>query len=207
MSWDFVYWGANIVVNKNPNAQNYIDIDIINKEVEAFWQRQICKHYNQYLLLGFMYLNDTATHQNPQWPRKLGTLATDAFLALIESEHSSSSAKAVTYYCWAEDTIRAMLGENTLLRNFVGGFTHPNKINTRRQWDRASSCTDRPEVCSRLRNFYNTNPNPRPLKGALAFTFGYYDDRTNPANLVSLENNIGYSALLAGLEHSTFKWN
>jgi hypothetical protein len=131
-----------------------------------------------------------------------GTLQFTANAAMLALIYSKGHPNALDYNCWSLSQLNYMLGATTGQSFIVGyGPSAPTRVP-----HRAASCVASPDapVCD-WRAYENPGPNPNMLYGALVggpdVQDRWYDirDRDSGMNKVSLLNNAGFTAAIAGL--------
>ncbi|BDA49652.1 probable endoglucanase A [Coccomyxa sp. Obi] len=112
--------------------------------------------------------------------------------------------KSQKYICWTRKQMRYILGDHGV--SYVTGFP-AKKGSPTRVYDRGASCPSPPQNCSAITALYNPAPNPHTLSGALVMdprTWDFFDDqRSSNDTWVSIDNNVGLTGALAGLNQVT----
>ncbi|UJR38661.1 hypothetical protein I4U23_031327 [Adineta vaga] len=127
-------------------------------------------------------------------------------MAFVVLQAGAIGVNRDNYFNFTNRQIGYILGDSG--RSFVVGV---GQNYPRRPTDQASSCPALPATCNQLA-YYNPNPNPYLLVGALVSgssfdDWDYKDDRTETSgkNIVSVENNAGFQSAVAGLLHYQIK--
>jgi len=144
---------------------------------------------------------------HPESPT-LGDSALLAFLAGIYSEMAPNAAQKYrrAYKCLAMNQGRYLIGDKG--PGFVIGFgPHPPK----KPQHAGSACPQAPAQCSKDVYLFNTANNPYTLYGALLEGPSkpidvLKDKRSDDANRVYLDNNVGLTGLAGFLAHSELAW-
>jgi endoglucanase len=132
-----------------------------------------------------------------------GTLQYTANAAMLAVLYGKiKTGNSLEYNCWTRKQIAYMLGDTG--QSYVVGFGNgsPKKVP-----HRGASCPDPGDgVCNWQTGYLNTNINPHILYGALVGgpdkMDNFWDDRSwnSTMNRVSLLNNAGFTAAIAGLK-------
>ncbi|KAG1680162.1 hypothetical protein FOA52_000275 [Chlamydomonas sp. UWO 241] len=144
----------------------------------------------------------------------LPNAANTAFLAMVYASHVNVSAvKSRQLQCWGLGQGTYMLGGRQDVRSYVVGYgPSPPKIVQHRgsscvpPWALNTTSATEVEPCTWDTGFFPSMPNPglSSIAGALVWgpsdgTDAYDDDRRSSDTRVTLEDNVGFTGLLAGL--------
>ncbi|KAG1680163.1 hypothetical protein FOA52_000276 [Chlamydomonas sp. UWO 241] len=144
----------------------------------------------------------------------LPNAANIAFLAMVYASHTNVSAvKSRQLQCWGLGQATYMLGGRQDIRSYVVGYgPSPPEIVQHRwsscvpPWALDNTSGTKVEPCTWDTGFFPSMPNPSlsSIAGALVWgpsdgTDAYDDDRRSSDTRVTLEENVGFTGLLAGL--------
>lgn len=128
-----------------------------------------------------------------------GVTANAAFAAMVHADFIAAErpSQAAAYKCWGMGQVRMLLGDAGASRVVGMDATSP----TRTQ-DRAAACPAWPATCNRVSAFLSPEPDHYQLWGALvrgpvANTDTFVDDRSSQDSQVGIENNAGWTGALA----------
>ncbi|KAK9904260.1 hypothetical protein WJX75_007984 [Coccomyxa subellipsoidea] len=122
----------------------------------------------------------------------------------FETVKYNDGLKSQKYICWTRKQMRYVLGDHGV--SYVTGL-NAKMGSPQRVYDRGASCPSPPQNCSAITALYNPTPNPHVLTGALVMdprTWDFFDDnRSSNDTWVSVDNNVGLTGALAGLNQVT----
>eukprot|EP01025_Chloroclados_australasicus_P030473 TRINITY_DN3057_c1_g2_i1.p1 TRINITY_DN3057_c1_g2~~TRINITY_DN3057_c1_g2_i1.p1 ORF type:complete len:1210 (-),score=95.83 TRINITY_DN3057_c1_g2_i1:140-3769(-) len=207
-----VFWGANMLL-----AQAKPNTDQFRGYARVFLNTWVCQA--TYTTRGRAFRAQSQT---------LGDTANAAFLAIMyahQYQEKDDSKYSSVYECYARGQARYILGYDTALWSFVVGsdmqsygFSIPKYPKYAQH--RAASCPFGAARCNRNNSYYVPTENPHVLFGALVegpqaerltlkkWRVGddFVDDRKSNGSRVSIENNAGLAALIAGCTEVRDVW-
>lgn len=194
--WDNVFFGANVLL-----AQ-LTDEGAFHVAVQDMLKQWICS------TTGKVLFTPRGRAWNRAAPTTGGTMNA-ALLSLIYGQLHSKSVptdKRDRYTCFARAQTRYLLGDGG--RSLVAGVGKRPPV---RVQSRLGACPKAPAPCDKVKHLFGPGANPNTLTGAVvefpSFDDTYADVRASNDSRVSIENNAGFTSVLAGLNQATGTWD
>jgi endoglucanase len=194
--WNNVFLGANVLL-----AQ-ITDEGAFHVTIQDMLKQWICATTNKVLF----------TPKGRAWNREAPSTGATANAALLSLMYGQLASKEVTrgkrdrYTCFARAQMRYILGDGGRSLMVGRGKKPPRHIQSR-----MAACPKAPAACDAAVHLYGPSPDPNLMRGAIvefpAFDDHYADVRATNDSRVSIENNAGAGAALAGLNQATGTWD